>query len=334
MKPTIHILATVRNAALVEAATLVFRTLRTGFPSAPVVVWGNALPWYAATEVAGAAAAAGARLVHTCAQSHDAWVEALLLRETRPFFIVDTDVVFFESLEEAFDGDRDIELAGRLEPEFLEESTGAVHVDRLHTAVMYVNPELLRPRMRAWSGRFPAPWGNTAQMGLVRQQFIPRGRQFPLFYDTTAGLWQAGLGVPLPEELDQTFEHLHCGTYVDVMTRYRGLKDLQAVHQAIYADPSRARGLRAEQARYYESRSVERRAESVKTRKGEEHDSKGDGRVQSRQPPRKVAGAVSHAQGGGAKAAAGGVLQKPLGKTETLAGVFVETTEGKESDAI
>ena len=54
MTPTVHILATVRQPALLPAATLVCRTLRIGFPTATAAVWGNGLSHAAAAAVQAA----------------------------------------------------------------------------------------------------------------------------------------------------------------------------------------------------------------------------------------------------------------------------------------
>lgn len=249
---TVHILAAVRNPALLEAALLVFRTVRTGFPEAAVRVWGNALEWYALEEVKRAAEKAGCDFSPLAGPvTHDGWLERLLLMETRPFWVCDTDVVFFGRLEPAADD----ELAGRLEPEFLDESTGTRHVERLHPAVMYADPTRLRPRMQSWMQQFPRLWA-TAQVNLVRQCFIPERGQRAVFYDTCAGLWQAGFGRAFTDAENECFEHLCAGSYADLLTGCPGLKDLQKVHRAVFEDPSRARGMRARQERYYAERAL------------------------------------------------------------------------------
>lgn len=127
-------------------------------------------------------------------------------------------------------------------------------------------------------------------MNLVRQQFIPvrchpnrtgdwsypdgaterptagRGSghewqtDWPLFYDTCAGLYQAGLGTPFTEQQDAAFEHLHCGTYADQITPHLSLPDLAAAHRAIYAQPEMGRGLKAQQDKYYALRRPGRSA--------------------------------------------------------------------------
>lgn len=243
----VHILATVRKPELLEAALLVFRTLRVGFPTAPVFVWGNALPLEAEAAVAHAAQDCRAVFTNIPVTVHDLWIENLLQESLEPFWICDTDVLFWESVERFKPAPL---LAGRLEPEFEEESTGTLHMERLHTALMWFNPAPLRAAMRAWMARIPAPWGHTGEFPFVRQHFVPLRGERARFYDTCAGLWHAGLGTPWTEKQNDAFDHLHCATYIDLIGPHLSV-ELRQAHQAIYADHRVGKGMRHHQAKYY-----------------------------------------------------------------------------------
>jgi hypothetical protein len=263
----VHILATVRNPALLQAACLVFKTLRVGFPTAQILVHGNRLEWFAEREIKRLADGCGAAFVNmTERMSHDRWIENLMWQE-QPYWYCDTDIVFFGPVEDWFISREDfaakerrerkeeVVLAGRLEPAFREEWTQTLHVERLHTALLYVNPLTLRLKQRGWTGALPALFDG-ALLPMVRQCFIPNRSGATLFYDTCAGLWQAGIGTPFTEEQNAAFEHLHCATYVDQIGPHLSLPDLAAAHRAIYQDPQSAKGLQRQQALYYESRKV------------------------------------------------------------------------------
>ncbi len=253
MKPALHILATVRNAELLKAALLVFCTLRVGFPSNPVWVWGNALDHESAQAVQAACAAAGAQFRNCPATSHDAWIEQFIGKFNEPFWICDTDVVFFAPMQPPRIGSR--LFSGRYEPEFNEEFTDTIHVERLHTAVMWFNPVPLRNFIRTWQAKIPNPWRASAQFTLIRQNFVPVFDGPTKFYDTTAGLFHAFEGTPFNDDQNGAFEHLHCATYADeVVKGAPSLKDLQSVHEMIYANPALARGLNQQQTAYYTSR--------------------------------------------------------------------------------
>jgi hypothetical protein len=248
MKPTVHIYATVRKPELLQAALLVFRTLRVGFPSATVCVWGNALAPAAAAVLAQAAQAVGGAFVNLPASSHDRWIEGLLARSTEPFWICDTDMIFWDKVE----GWRGKLFAGRYEPEFDEEWTRTRHVARLHTCLMWIDPVAVRSAMRTWMARYPLPWRNSAQFPFVAQHFIPAGRT-TLFYDSCAGLHQALGGTRFTDRQNAAFDHLHFATYADLIGPHlKGIAGgIQERFEAIYRDPGLARGIQVEQAKYY-----------------------------------------------------------------------------------
>jgi hypothetical protein len=250
MHAPIHILATVRNPALLDAALLVFKTLRIGFPRNEVKVWGNALSPEHSERVGAAARQAQADFRNLKPTAHGTWIESLVQTQLRPFWICDTDIVFSGPLEPMFGAHC---LAGRLEPAFDEAWTGTLHVERLHPSLMWINPAVLRAEMRAMMTKIP--WRPMdGDCPLILPHFIPRRGKSTLFYDATAGLWQAGIGTPFTEAYNQAYEHLHNGTYVDLIGPSLGLGDLAEAHRKICANPALVKGIRAEQDKYYAGR--------------------------------------------------------------------------------
>lgn len=252
----------VRKAELLPAALLVFKSIRVGFPSLPVQVWGNHLAHGYEAIIADAARQVGANFANIARTSHDAWIESLILESTNPFWIVDTDVVFWGCIE---DGDsRSSSLrafAGRFEPAFREPYTNCEHVTRLHTAVMYIDPAHTRAAIREFMSRIPEDLRESAQFDLVREHFVPRLAQDTLFYDTMSGLYQAGFGIQFTEEQNDCFDHLSCGSYSDLVSGplsvVSGEKmSLVEQHRAAYEHPEMLRGLRQHQAKIYERLKV------------------------------------------------------------------------------
>lgn len=273
MKQVVHILATVRKPELLRAALLVFSTLRVGFPTADVCVWGNGLAGDATAAVAAEAARVGARFHNLPATSHDCWIDGLIAQANGPFWILDTDVVFHSTVEgfaEGAAGGTPALLRGRFEPDFYEEFTDTVHVARLHTCLMWIDGPALRCAMRGWMARFPLPWRNSAQFDLVHQHFIPRAGGKALFYDSMAGVYQALVTsdewrvMSFSAEEDGCFDHLHFATYVDqVEGSLHGVKGgLRERFELIYDAPGLAKGILAEQRSYYAKRNVVESRES------------------------------------------------------------------------
>lgn len=257
MKAPVHILATVRKPELLPAALLVFATLRTGFPTAPVHVWGNGLKREFVQAIGHAAQAAGASFSNLQPTCHDAWIEQLVMNQAQPFWIADTDLVFLDEVEWFFDAqDRDL-FAGRFEPAWREPWTGTRYTERLHTCLQWFSPQALRGELARWNRQHVPEVFHTAQVPFIRQHFIP-DRSGTILYDTTAGLWQAGWGTKFTERQNAAFEHLHAATYADEVGKCEALKMLPEVHRAIYADLQLARGIQIQQAKFYAKRKVKK----------------------------------------------------------------------------
>lgn len=258
-------------------ALLVFKTLRVGFPHSPVTVYGNGLRSDHAAAVQQAAASADAEFNWIRPTAHDVWLEHLIRSQDAPFWICDTDMVFRSPVPEPSPG---VWLSGRFEPGFNEEWTRSWHVERLHTCLLYVNPVHIRALMRSWLHQHVPDIFSHAGCQFVRQHFVavnetvgrrstaatgassngggappPYHQPTTHFYDTAAGLWHAFGGTPFDAEQDAAFEHLHCGSYSDLIGRCESLKDLPAVHAAVLADGKLADGLKAAQQKYYAERS-------------------------------------------------------------------------------
>lgn len=237
----VHIIVTCLNPAMRESSTLVFKTIRKGFPTAELVVYENALP---ARMIEGALKIG--QLI-----SHDHWVETLIKNENEPFFICDTDVVFSGEVE----GFRAPMFGGRFEPEFHEEWTDSIHIARLHPSVMYLDPVAIRCAIREWRGRHIPSYFPNAIASLVRQQFLCKDGK-TLFYDTCAGLHHAFGGTRFTDEINARFEHLHAGTYADAISREtESLSGLFDLHQRVCHNPESAIGIAEGQAKYYQSRA-------------------------------------------------------------------------------
>lgn len=252
MTPVVHILATVRKRELLPAALLVFRSLRIGFPTATVCVWGNGLDSDAASAVGSVARSVGAQFTNVPATSHDRWIEHLVLTQVDPFWICDTDIVFVESVQEFPVPEQ---FSGRFEPGFYDPWTKTSHVERLHTCLLLFNPSGVRAAMYEWSGQLPEPWRGSAVYPFIRMNFIPNRGMAPTCYDTCAGLWQAGMGTAFTESQDMAFDHLHAATYVDMVDAPE-LAGLADCHNEIYRNPEAAIGLREIQRDYYKQQEA------------------------------------------------------------------------------
>ena len=207
MKPVVHILANVIDEAAIEMSTLVFKTIRVGFPTSEVVVWGNGLDH----EVVRAAAMSAncMRNPHCNFASHDDFIARRLADEHgRRVVFCDTDMVFYESVE---DWDFDQPLAGMFEPKHRNPVTRAVHLPRLHTCLLWVKVSAFYDALEAWRKTLhPGPF--TPLFVPWIQQWLPIGRDLH-FADTGAIAYGAIGGQHFSEQQLNAFAHLQCGTW-------------------------------------------------------------------------------------------------------------------------
>lgn len=246
----VFVLATCRNPELIRNTLLVFKTFRVGFPNANLIVYGNGLAAQPDLLVREATSIAAGRYIPMNRVPHGVWIEGLLGESQEPFWICDTDVVFFEKVEDWFVDSASL-FAGRYEPEYVEPWTRMLHVARLHPSLMWFNAPYLRAAMRGWPGVHE--FLTTCEMNLIRWNFVPKrgwdGKCQIAFYDTCAGLHHALGGEPFTDEQNRVFEHLFAGTYSDLLANVvPGLKDVQA---AIFDQPELARGLAEKQRQWY-----------------------------------------------------------------------------------
>lgn len=256
----LHILCTVRNPDLIQGSLFVFDTVRKGFPSAKISVWANHLDPMTSLLVREYCDKIDALYIPMKEyQPHDKWIEYLVQTEEQPFWISDTDVIYYNKIEHIFDDEdrHDVPLfAGRYEPTFHDEVTDCIHIERLHTACMYFNPRGIRNATKIWLLEHKCgPFYPNVDM--IRQHYEPSKYGRTIFYDTTASLFHALEGTSFTDEQNNSFDHLHCGTYVDMLKHCESLHDLANFHTSAYANPQQLRdNLKQHQAEYYQSRAI------------------------------------------------------------------------------
>jgi hypothetical protein len=247
----VHILATCRSPELAPFTELVFKTLRVGFPTAEVVVHING---EAPDNCPGIfdlckGVEADTRLVNTI---HHKWIEGLLQSESEPFWILDTDVIFYDSMEGVDVSDA---LVGCRIPEWRDEFSGATTRSRLHPSLLYINPPSVKEKLAAFRSVCPitpfTPFGNP-----ICPLCLPlNGKMY--FHDTMSLMYHAIGGRSFtPEERDKYF-HFHFGTIPDlVLPRLQGAEQMVVARQKIMANPELGRGVWRSQDEYFESKQA------------------------------------------------------------------------------
>lgn len=255
----VQILLTCRDAELLPAATLVFKTLRVGFPTANVTVTLNFQDGHALNYNSVAAAArssiqdAGLTAIRIDQTIHHEWIKELLERESHPFFLCDTDMVFFDSFEK-WTFPEDCAMAGRYVPQFKDKFTNCITRPRLHTSLLYMNPVEIRKRVEKYFGQFPKTPFNPMPNLIYPCQFPMREGRIVrnLFHDTCCLLYQAIAGQHFTEPMLDCYAHLNFGTISDLIAPHYPEERWRESHFAIFENPELARGAWKAQQAFYE----------------------------------------------------------------------------------
>lgn len=245
---TVHLLATCRKSELLPFTELVFKTLRIGFPSLRVKVYLNnvasehkepLLYWIDKVKATWTE-------VNT---THHEWISQLLKEETEPFWICDTDVIFYDRVEH-FTTDK--ALLGYRIPEWFDTCCGAMTRARLHTSLMLMNPGTIIAQLEEYKTKIFHPICNP-HTNFINPCAIPFKNK-AYFYDTCGLLYHAIGGQSFTDEQKETYFHFNFGTNPDLVLP-RLQKDeatlMKENREFILCNPHKGKGLWRLQEEYY-----------------------------------------------------------------------------------
>lgn len=263
MKQTVFILATCRRPELLPYTLLVFQTIRIGFPNGDIFVYANGSDgsevW--AEPLKDAATAAGCHLLLGEETTHHEWIEKLVATQPGPFWICDTDMVFYRSVEDwdfgyGADGPYDggAPIAGCRIPEFRDDYLKAVTRSRLHTSLMRIDPNNLMAKLDAYESRMPRTRYNP-RINPIHPVTLPFNGH-PYFYDTMALAYHAVGGAPFTPEQKDAYFHFHFGTFSDMVLPALPDGDrMRDAREAVLKNPEAGRGLWRAQDEWFASKA-------------------------------------------------------------------------------
>lgn len=208
----VNILATVRKPELLKMATLVFKSLRVGFPNANVTVYLNNLDRNAESDLLDECGKVQA-LAKPVKTIHHEWIQGLIGESVDPFFILDTDVIFYSNFER-FDLSG-CALAGWRIPEWNDSFSGCITRARLHTSLLYIDPVRVRALVKAYESKI-ADTPFTPKVNLIHPLTLPFKNR-PYFYDTCSLLYHSIGGRSFTDEQKESFCHMNFGTIQDIV---------------------------------------------------------------------------------------------------------------------
>lgn len=223
--PHVYILTWCKRIELLYGTTLVFHTLRAGFPSAPLHVVDAASLVSVQGDIRSQAESCGAQFVQLDRRVElSFFIEQVLAQQSEGSAVfVDPDVCFWEPVEK---WEFSSLAAGRFIPRHHCEFSGCVSEPRLHTSLFWI-PDVARlrttiARIRE-SRRYFEPFRN--MMLRMDHRWV--------YFDTGAGLYGA-----CRDQMDSfdthhlnSYDHLFAGTYADSV-----LSKLASEMGAVYRD--------------------------------------------------------------------------------------------------
>lgn len=252
----VFILAHCRNPKLFGATRMVFDTIRVGFPTAEISVFGrfgeSLIQRMMREKIRGLCRDVDARFFD-CGQSHPEFIRATIGNQQDPFFFSDTDISFWSSVEGfVLNGP----IAGRLIPKFRDEFSKAVSMPRLHTSLLYVHPEMLLDAILSRWSKHPQ-CAYCADANFISPMRVPALAGGDLFLDVCAILYAAVGGHAFTEEILNCYDHLFCGTCSDEVAPHLTLgKNMTENNLTLIEHPEKMKGIWREQERYFEHFAV------------------------------------------------------------------------------
>jgi len=128
---------------------LFFSSLRVGFPNCEIVLVDNANPQKYKQIFKKKAQELGLKVQNLSNEiSHERFVSSLIYRKTDPFYIIDPDTMYFESMEKQFDAP----FAGRYIPKYQHDTAWfyktTYTLPTLHSCCMYIDPNYYKKLLK------------------------------------------------------------------------------------------------------------------------------------------------------------------------------------------
>lgn len=233
--------------------SLVFETIRTGFPAARIFVLDNNSRPDLRARLAKLAEGVGATFLTPQGEAHHwqildqiAMNEAL---ESNSICFVDPDVIFWGPVEGWQFGEALV--AGRLLPAFQDEYTGTATMPRLHTSLLFL------PDIQALRQRIHAMRGGHFEFEPFRPFMGPMLGDW-VRWDCAATLYGAlkeKAHAFTDEQLD-AYDHLFCGTHAAVVKAALNNPRYAEIHAEAASGGRNLRGIWREQEAHFRKRPL------------------------------------------------------------------------------
>lgn len=254
-RTTLYTLTYCRTSETLYGNTLLFKTLRVGFPTATVRVVDNHSTPEAASHIQRLCKDNDCEFLELAASTPYHWIRDLILEPTLhgTVVFVHPDICFWKNCENwSFDK----LIAGRLIPMHRNEVTGWIMMPLLHSSFLWIEDiDQLRSRyLREYH------LSEIERLDAFLPYMFKHEEEWYKF-DAAANLYAALRDEVYcfgEKELD-SFDHLFAGTYLDAISQSMNDRDRQRIleiHAAARDDFRRLKGIWKEQERYFRQRAI------------------------------------------------------------------------------
>jgi hypothetical protein len=234
----IFILTYCKDIKTLYGNLLTFKTVRTGFKDAEIIVYDNNSIDEARKEIRLAAATVGAKYIqYTRDVSHHDFIKHQIEKNQDCYRIIflHPDLVFWDSFD---DFNSDALLVGRKIPNFYDVRSGRKYFGSLHTSFLIVNnPKKLVEKTQQIQNTY------TDVIFYRPYSFIFNGEWYR--YDTTSSLYsmiEKDCEQFTERELDK-YDHLISGTHLDFITGNDENHPVAIIHKMAIEDINNIKGI-------------------------------------------------------------------------------------------
>ena len=219
---------------------LVFKTVRVGFPTAKITAHINGDCESYCPNIQSTALEAGCAVFNRPETIHHRWIESLIESEQDPFWICDTDIIFYSKAEH---WEFESALAGWRMPEFHDEFTGAITRSRLHGSLLYINPSKVKEGVAEYRSGMLQETPFNPMASLIYPLCLPFNGK-PHFHDTCSLLYHAIGGTAFTDTQKDAYYHFHYGCIPDlVLPRLSNASQIEQARKMILEKPDLGRGM-------------------------------------------------------------------------------------------
>jgi hypothetical protein len=259
MKTQIHILITIPPGSYEQNCTLVFESIRTGFPNAEIHTYLNT--W----DISKTKLTLMKRVGDVCLLDdlthHYEWIQQVLEVNKNldsPLIFLDGDVIFWDNCEHVCQN----LMNGFYVPSHINDFSDSFYFSRLHTSFLcFRSPKEL--------------WSVLNEIN-VKNRYLPQAHPYlpsnpfapevlyinnkRVFYDTCAKLFQQiGDARVFGEDILNRYDHLNSSSFLEVMKQCLPEPDqtnFLTLQQKASENPLGAKGLYKSIQKYYNSRAI------------------------------------------------------------------------------